>query len=121
MKIEAVTDKQFFLDHLDWLRDIPFSDMTYIDCLERCLTGKYQCLAGYIDGKPVGLMVYYINGDSCWVVGLWAKNNYKKFSGKMFELLKNYGVKLVRCSSVHENFERLTGMKKLHTVYERYL
>jgi len=122
IKITPITDNEDYLDYIDWLKDIPFTDMTYLDCLSRCLSGQYKGLVGTIDGVKVGIMIYYIyDVDKCYIVGMWCRKNLQKFIDTGLEIFKSNGIKSMRCTSIIDNFEKISHMEKVRTLYEREL
>jgi hypothetical protein len=122
MKLRRITDKENYVECLPWLKEIPFSDMTYLDCLARCLTGQYQGIEGEIEGARAGIMVYYLyDTDKAFIVALWCRKNLQRFVSLGEIFFRSEGVKTIRCSSVIDVFDTMPGMKKLWTVYERAL
>lgn len=121
--MKKITNKEDFLLIIPMLRDINFTDMTYLDCLAKCLSGQYQGVIGSIDNKPVGVMIYYFyaNNTKAFIVGVWCRMNLKHFIDSGFKFFKDAGIKTVRCSASMQDYEKKAGMKKLWTVYERQL
>lgn len=124
MEMFPITDKEVFIKCMPWIKDIPFvDDMTAYDCLARCLTGQYQGEIGHKDGKPVMIVIFYIKGDSMFVVGVWGRKNFDGFPQEFFGRWKQNGIKVARACSVldPEMFERKTTLKPKYTVFERTL
>ena len=123
MEIKLIHSPEEFISRYDWIKQIDYTDMEPYECLGRCLSGRYSGCIGYKD-KAVGIVIYYIyDTDKCWVVGLWAKNNLEGFQKLFYDELKSMGIKTVRSSTTLSDtaYERLMGMKKLWSVYERAL
>ena len=119
MDIKQITDPEDFIKHYDWIKECNFVDIAPEIVLANCLTGKYW---GFIV-EDIGMVIGYTKGTMAYIVGVWAKNNLSKFLGSFLKLLKDSGYKTMRACSDHPEkaYERLMGMKKLWTVYERTL
>lgn len=99
--------------------------MDFETLLGRILIGNYICEVGFVEEEPKLILVYYIKGKLCFIVGLWArdflhKNNYVE---EWYGDLKADGIKEVRCASniPVPNYEDIVKMKKHFTVYRRML
>lgn len=121
--ILPIPDHKFLLEHFDWLEACNFIDITPMQVIAKVVQGEYFALVGYDSHKPTALVICKSEGTTCFVVGLYAKNSLRKVLDEFLVKLKDAGFESLRSLTNHkeEPYERLLGMKRLWSVYERKL
>lgn len=112
------------VSNYDLIKQIPFTGtMTPGVCLGRCLCDQYHVLLGIHDGKTDAVVIYYVNGTHCNVVGIYARNNLRKYLDMFYDLLKSHGVKKVRSETTRDSdsYAKLFKMTRSYSVYEKDL
>ena len=111
------------IPYYTWIQECNFTEVTPELVLARCITGEYECFEGSDGSEVVGIAIVRGYGTMAFIVGAWAKNQLKEFMADFFTLLKSRGFVTVRTSANFNEaaYERLTGLKKLWTVYEGIL
>jgi len=122
--IKQFENRLDILDFLPWIKQVPITDDTHADIIGRYLSGYYQGLIGTKDGKPVALMIYYVNEktSTLFIVLLYAKKQVIGFYKEFLSLCKEHKIKKVRGRSVHDIGilkNLLIDAKKLYSVYEK--
>ena len=123
MIIARITNKEDFIKYYYLMKDIPLFDITPETCLAKCLTGEFWGYLGTGGKEPVCIVIGRDYGKMAFIVGVWAKNSLKPFLSSFWAILKDQGYTTARSSSMFdiEAYQKLLGMKKLWTVYEREL
>lgn len=123
MLFKKMTSPEHIIAVYPWFQDIDFSDTSPAICLSKCLAGEYEIDLAIKGEDAVGIVIYRMQGDYCWVVGSWCKNNLKGFPDMFFINLKDRGIKRVRCSSTRDPraFAKVMGMDRLWSVFEKEL
>ncbi len=118
--ISPVTDQAEILSCYELIKAIPYVDMTPETVLAKCLTGEYEVVVDCQD-EPSGIAISTKQGTTCFVVGVYAKNNVKFNMEEYIELLKSVGYTKIRAVSTKPElaYSRLLKMNKLWTVFER--
>ena len=121
-EVVHVTDREEMISLWPLIRKTTLCDQgDHTDILINCLTGKFFMSKGVLDGKTVGIVVYTATADgSCFVSILQLPNHLKLFRDIFFDLCKQAGYKRILTStSIDEApYIRLTGLKRIYSVYE---
>lgn len=117
--LREITNKEEFISLYPWIKECNFTEITPELVLARCIAGEYFGCVGEKD-TVAGMAIYRPYGDMVFVVGAWAKNNLKEFMPEFLVKMKSLGFKTLRTSANFNEtaYSRLTGLKKLWTVYE---
>jgi len=123
VELTRIQNKEDFILYYPWIKECYPVNLTPEQILANCLLGKYWGFTGSVDEKAVGIGIGETHGNTAFLVVVWAKNKLSTFLEPFLKLLKESGYKTIRASSKHpeEAYQRLTGMKKLWSVYEREL
>ncbi len=107
----------------DMFSEIDFVKITSLECLGKCLTGEYTVVGAIKDDEIVGFAAYVVNGNYAVVVATCLIHNLKQFRDDFFAGLKAQGIEVVLAESNREEnaYQRIMGLKKIYSVYERRL
>jgi len=121
--IFPLPNSKFLIEHFDWLEACNFTNVTPEEVLSRVILKEYTALVGTYKGVNEGLVVYkpIPNTKTVFVIGLYAKNTLHKFYEEFLTMMHIQGFTKMRCSSNHNDkaYQRLLGVTKLWSVYER--
>ena len=123
MDIIKIKDKEDFITYYKWIKQCNFVESSPDQILLNCLNGTYFGFLAKDKGKVKGMAVCKAVGSMVFIVGCWCKNNVANFNNAFFDKLKAEGFKTARSSSYRDiaAYEKVIGMRKLWTVYERTL
>lgn len=122
-ELKIITTPQEMMQFYPLLVKIDFIDTYPESVLAKCILGTYFMIGSYKEGKPQAVVVNERIGDTCFAVGLYAKNCLREILDKYLKLLKELGYIKLKSLSDHSEapYKRLLSMKKLWTVFEREL
>lgn len=105
----------------EWFSKLPGGNIPWELMLSRCLTGQYSTLFGTLDDVPVGFICFEDRKPTVFIIGLYGPNKIKHFYDLVFETFRTQGYNYVKAASAFptEAYERLTGFKKLYSIYGR--
>ena len=122
--IELVKNQKDMTKYLYHLRKIPFVNETPETMLGKCLVGRYGMMLFSDDEVPIALVVFENIHPLFMVVGMYAKNNYKKIEPVFREKLVSLNYTTVEMLSdlPEEAYTRLigNGCKKVYTKYKKH-
>ena len=112
------------LSYLDWILASPITPYdTHEAIIANVLLGNYDVLVGYHDDKPVSICVYKVQDRNCFVVLIYAVNNFTKFYDLFVQIMQDRSVKSITSITMHdaEVTSRLMKMQPLYTFMRRIL
>jgi len=122
IEILLVTDKEEMISYWPLIKDTDLCDVDdYTLVLQNCLVGSFKMLKGIVGGKLAGICVYNPLADgTCFVLILHLKNHVTLFRDTFFELCRKTGFRRILASTKipEEIYTRLTGLKKVYSIYE---
>ncbi len=103
--------------------EIDFVKTTPLECLGKCLTGEYTVVGAIKDNEIVGFAAYVVRDTSAVIVATCLINNLKQFRDDFFNGLKLQGIATILAESTREEnaYQRIMGLEKVYSVYERSL
>jgi len=119
--------KYVFLEEIpgfyNWMQKTSHFDTTAEEILANCLLGHYRLEAGYYKNQLVGMIIYFFKEDTCHIVQVHCENNLRHFISLFYENCRRAGIRKVRTCSDLKNapYERLTGLERVYSVYEKRL
>lgn len=120
--IIPVTDREEMIDLWPWIKATTLCDVDdHSTILQGCLNGTLLMSKGTVNGEFVGIIVFNPMQDgTCFVLILYLKNHVRLFREVFFQTCREVGYKRILATTTipEKTYTRLTGLKKLYSVYE---
>uniref|UniRef100_A0A6M3J7D7 Uncharacterized protein n=1 Tax=viral metagenome TaxID=1070528 RepID=A0A6M3J7D7_9ZZZZ len=122
-QLQIIENKIEVLSYTDWITSVNLNVGSHATLIGHSLLGNYNVAKGVKDGRVVGIVIYQIVGDVCFIYFVHCVGNVVEFDDEFFRMCMLVGVKRVQTTTtITENtFCRLTQMRKLYSVYEKEL
>ena len=121
MTLKHLNTQKDILETLPLLNKIPLIDISTETMLARALLGEYGIMVNLDNDMLSGVLVYKNNFPEFFIVGVYAKNQVKEMFPLVIEELREQNYTSIKAVTrlTQKAYEKVTGFKKLWSVYGR--